>query len=299
MDIETLWDDFFFHLKLKNRAEHTIRYYRTTRNMHQVYREATQSPSDTAQINVMQLRRFLLWLKEERGLQPGGLHAHGRAIRALFKWAFKEEVLPSDPSARLELPRVPRERQPTVTEKHIQALLEAAKGLDQPYRDTAMILTLYDTGIRCQEFVGLSVNTLMLEKGLLLIHGKGDKDRVVPIGSKAMQAIVRYIRREREPGHEGISALFLNRHGEPLTRFGVSIRLATLAKNAGLARELCAPHAFRRGFAVQFLRNGGDVFTLQQIMGHTSLDMTRRYVNLLDDDLKKAHLRLSPADRMK
>jgi len=78
----------------------------------------------------------------------------------------------------------------------------------------------------------------------------------------------------------------------------VGIRLAGLARRSGLKREVVAPHAFRRGFAVAFLRNGGDVFTLQQIMGHATLEMTRRYVAFLDEDLKAAHLRFSPGDRL-
>ena len=121
---------------------------------------------------------------------------------------------------------------------------------------------------------------------------------VVPIGATAMTEIGRYQRRERKPQHQHFQQVFLGRYGEPLTRSGVGIRLTRLGQTANVTRDQVAPHAFRRGFAVEFLRNGGDVFTLQQILGHSTLEMTRRYVSFLDEDLKTAHLRFSPGDRL-
>jgi integrase/recombinase XerD len=130
------------------------------------------------------------------------------------------------------------------------------------------------------------------------VRDKGNKQRYVPIGSTAMTEIASYQRRERKPQHRHLQQVFLGRHGEPMTRSGVGIRLTKLGKTSNVTRNQVAPHAFRRGFAVQFLRNGGDVFTLQQIPGHSTLEMTRRYVSFLDEDLKTAHLRFSPGDRL-
>ncbi len=297
MSTDALWQQFAYHLKVKRRSKNTLANYDVTRRTLSRFLQEQGIEAEVATLTVSHLRAFLLWL-EEQGLGPGGIHAHARAVKAVFNWAEKEELIQRNPAKRLELPSLPKERQPTVTTVTAQALQKACKKSEQPLRDLAIVLTLFDTGVRVHELIGLRLEDLQFERGLIRVMGKGAKERFVPVGSKAMTAITGYIRRERRQKHAGVRHVFLSRCGQPLTREGVGIRLAKLAKSVGIAREACAPHAFRRGFAVEFLRNGGDVFTLQQIMGHSSLDMTRRYVTFLDDDLKAAHLRFSPVDRL-
>ncbi|ADV66423.1 tyrosine-type recombinase/integrase [Deinococcus maricopensis] len=297
MSIDQLWQHFAYHLKVKRRSKNTLNFYDVTRRTLARFLEEQGVEATTDTLTVSQLRGFLVWL-EEQGLGPGGIHAHARALRALFNWAEREELVSRNLASRLELPSLPHERQPAITSERLWKLLGACKGAGQQLRDTAMLLTLFDTGVRVHELIGLKVEDLLFERGLIRVVGKGNKERFVPIGSKAMSATSAYLRRERKQQHPGVLHVFLSRSGEAMTRSGVSIRLAKLAKNTGIEREVCAPHAFRRGFAVEFLRNGGDVFTLQQIMGHSSLDMTRRYVTFLDDDLKAAHLRFSPVDNL-
>lgn len=298
MSIDNLWQQFTYHLRVKRRSWHTIANYDVTRRTLLRFLQAENITPEVETLTVSHLRGFLLWL-EGQGLGPGGIHAHARAVRAVFNWAEREELLPRNPAKRLELPSLPKERQPTVTVETAQKLQKACKKTEQPLRDMAVLLTLFDTGLRVHELTGLKLEDLQFERGLVRVMGKGAKERFVPIGSKAMTAITAYIRRERQPRHAGVLNVFLSRSGDALTRSGVGIRLAKMAQASGIRREDCAPHAFRRGFAVEFLRNGGDVFTLQQIMGHSSLDMTRRYVTFLDEDLKTAHLRFSPVDRLK
>lgn len=298
MTMAHLWEQFFYHLRVKRRAQTTLHFYGVTRRTLERY--AAQEPAfppDPALLGVTHLRAFVLWL-EGQGLKAGGVHAHVRALKAFFGWAHREELLPGNPAQRLERPSLPNHRLPTVTADQVGTLLKAAKATDQPLRDVSLVLTLFDTGVRLAEVIGLRATDLLPERGVLRVIGKGDKERSVPIGTRALGAVSAYRRREREPRHGGVQHLFLSRSGQPMTRSCVSIRLALLSKTAGLSREQAAPHAFRRGFAVEFLRNGGDVFTLQQILGHSSLEMTRRYVNFLDEDLKAAHLRFSPGDRL-
>lgn len=297
MSTDTLWQHFLYHLKVKRRSKATVRYYEVTRKTLARFMEKHGIEANAETLTVGHLRSFLVWLEEE-GLGPGGVHAHARALRSIFNWAYKEELLTRNPAKRLELPALPRERQPTVDSETVRKLVKACKATEQPLRDTALVLTLFDTGLRVAELLGLTMSDLLFDRGLLRVIGKGSKERFVPIGAKAMQAVSAYLRRERQEKHAGVQSVFLSRPGLPLTVSGIGIRLAKLAKCIGIDREDCAPHAFRRGFAVEFLRNGGDVFTLQQIMGHSSLEMTRRYVAFLDDDLKAAHLRFSPVDNL-
>ncbi|WP_034352880.1 tyrosine-type recombinase/integrase [Deinococcus phoenicis] len=298
MTTAELWEQFFYHLRVKRRARTTLNFYGVTRRALDRYAAQTPGfPTFPTLISVTHLRAFVLWL-EEQGLAAGGVHAHVRALKAFFGWAHREELLPRNPAQRLERPTLPNHRLPTVATEQVGQLLKAARATDQPLRDVALILTLFDTGVRLAEVIGLRVADLQPERGVFRVIGKGNRERSVPVGVRAMTAVSTYMRRERKPRHAGVQHLFLNRSGQAMTRSCVSIRLCRLAEASGLPRAQVAPHAFRRGFAVEFLRNGGDVFTLQQILGHSSLEMTRRYVNFLDEDLKAAHLRFSPGDRL-
>lgn len=297
MTTDELWQQFFFHLQARRRTPATLRYYANTQTVFGRFVVAQDLPQDAAALTVQHLRGFLRQLEAD-GLAPGGVHAHARALRALLTWAFKEELLSVNPVKRLEMPRVDRRRLPAVSGAQVQQLLKLCRKGTQPLRDCAVVMVLFDTGIRVQEAVNLQLGDLLFGRGLLRIHGKGNKERFVPIGARAMQALNVYLRRERRPAHAGVPSVFLGRGGQPLTKSGIGIRLLKLAQSLGVPRADCSPHTFRRGFAVEFLRNGGDVFTLQQILGHSSLEMTRRYVNFLDEDLKLAHLRFSPGDRL-
>jgi integrase/recombinase XerD len=297
MTIRELWEPFAYHCRVSRRSSSTIRFYDSGVKSLELYFAASECSNDLCDLTVHDLRSYLLWLEGE-GVGPGGIHAYGRAVRAIFNWAIQEEMLTNNPVSRLKLPSLPKQRLPSIEPEAVQKLLQVAKTGSQPYRDAAIILALFDTGVRVGELVGIHTSHLAFEKGIFRVVGKGDRERTVPIGTRTVLAINQYQRRERQPVTTGITRLFLNRLGKPLTVFGVGQRLDDLAKEAGIKREACSPHTFRRGFAVQFLRNGGNVFELQQILGHSSLEMTRRYVSFLDEDLKAAHLRFSPGDRL-
>ncbi|GHF63984.1 integrase/recombinase XerD [Deinococcus metalli] len=298
MTWDQLWEQFYYHLRIKRRAKTTLHFYGTTQRALQRFAAATGSlPTSPDLIRVSHLRDFIVWL-EGQGLAPGGIHAHVRSLKSLFGWAHREELLTVNPSARLERPSLPRRRMATMTADAVSRLLKASKRSDQPLRDAAVVLTFFDTGVRLEELISLRKDDVKPEKGVLRVIGKGDRERSAPIGTRALSAINTYMLRERHPRHAGIHELFLNRRGQPMTRSCISILLKRLSAQEGFERAETTPHTFRRGFAVEFLRNGGDVFTLQQILGHSSLEMTRRYVNFLDEDLKAAHLRFSPGDRL-
>ncbi|WP_420595108.1 tyrosine-type recombinase/integrase [Deinococcus sp.] len=297
LSMSELWQQFFFHLRAKRRSKATLTYYGCTQRIFGRFLVSAGLPQEARALTTAHLRAFMRSL-EAGGLAPGGVHGHARAIRALFNWAHREELLAANPVQRLELPTLARVRLPTVNVELTKRLLAVSKTQGQPLRDAAMILTLFDTGVRVQELASLRTEDLLFERGLVRVMGKGHKERFVPIGGRAMQAVSAYLRRERAAAHAGVQHVFLGRGGLGLTKSGVTLRLLRLGECLELPRSACSPHTFRRGFAVEFLRNGGDVFTLQQIMGHANLEMTRRYVTFLDDDLKAAHLRFSPADRL-
>lgn len=296
MNLNELWERHARHLKLRKRSTYTLTYYAATGRALTTFLQDEGHTLDAADVSVDDLRGFMEHLSG-RGLAPGGIDAHFRALRGVFAWAVADELLPRDPTKRLERPRKAQKLMVTLTPDEYRRLLARARTGPHKSRDAALLVTLFDTGLRLAEVAGLQVADVRLTEGHIRVVGKGNKERIVPLGLRSTEALDRYIRKVRKPRHPSITHLFLGRGGEPLTRSGVSQLLADLAAAVNIPRAHAAPHAFRRAFAVNYLRNGGDVFSLQHVLGHTSLDMTRRYVNLLPEDLQEVHGRVSPADR--
>lgn len=162
-------------------------------------------------------------------------------------------------------------------------------------RDVCMVTLMLDTGLRSNEVVTLTTKDVHLEDGYLKVMGKGQKERIVPFGSSAQKSLMKYIYHFR-PEPLNRDRVFLNLDGSPMTETGLKLIFRRLAKNSGVER--LHPHLLRHTFAVNYLMNGGDVFTLQQILGHTTLEMVRRYVNLANAHVMTQHKQFSPVDRM-
>jgi integrase/recombinase XerD len=166
-------------------------------------------------------------------------------------------------------------------------------------RDQAIILTLLDTGLRASELSALKVNDVDLKSGKVQVkHGrlggaKGGKGRIVYLGKAARRAVWRYLA-EREDGEEPEAPLFLARYDRPMNKDALRLLMARLGEKAGVKN--CHPHRFRHTFAITYLRSGGDVFTLQALLGHSTLDMVQHYARIADIDVEQAHRRASPAD---
>lgn len=288
------------HLTAMRRSPETLRFYTAAVGRWAEFLTATGREDDPAQVMRADLQAFQLWLREQ-GLGAGGEHALLRGLRATFRWAQEEELIPTDPFKKLKMPSLPKETPPTVQPDEVAAMLKAARAGPQVLRDVAVLMTLFDTGLRMGELIGLRAGDVDMVSGRITVRpavAKREKGRVVPVGIKTAKAIAAYERKARKPARSDLQTLFLSREGLPLTRSGLTQLTVRLGTVAGLPRSHVAPHAFRRGFAVQFLRSGGDLFALQHILGHSSLQMTKRYVSYLPDDLQRQHMLASPVDRL-
>lgn len=158
-------------------------------------------------------------------------------------------------------------------------------------------MLLIDTGMRSGELINLKIDDISLNEGLLKVIGKGRKERIVPMGSNAQRVLQRYMFRYRpKPRNSGITNIFLSETGGPFSENGLKLVFSRLAKKSGITR--LHAHLCRHTFATRFLINGGDVFSLQQILGHSSLDMVRNYVNLASSHIVIQHQKFSPLDRL-
>jgi len=195
-------------------------------------------------------------------------------------------LVESNVAKELKPPKIVRKVVSTLSDEEIVSVLRTfSPSSNSEVRNQTIFMVLLDTGLRIGELVSLKMNDVDMNKGLLKVMGKGKKERIVPVGSNAQRALQRYLfRYRREPAHSGIENVFLSIHGTPLTENGIKLTFARLAKRSGVHR--LHAHLCRHTFATRFLINGGDVFTLQQILGHSTLEMVRHYVNFTRLDVQ-------------
>jgi integrase/recombinase XerC/integrase/recombinase XerD len=221
---------------------------------------------------------------------------HARVMKAFATWLWEEEYTEDNRFARLVLPKAPRKLTEVLSADEIQRLLAA---IDVDFlagtRDLAIIVLFLDTGLRLSELLGLELLDVHIENQWLKVMGKGKKERFVPFGTRACQALMRYLQHGRYDPFER-RELFLTADGEAMTQNAVRMLFKRLRVRSGIVR--LHPHLLRHTFATQYLVAGGDVFTLQTILGHTTLEMTRRYVTLASSQINIQHRRFSPMDRL-
>jgi site-specific recombinase XerD len=235
-----------------------------------------------------------------RPLRPVTIKDYYICLRSLFSWVVAQGYPGQTPFHNIPKPQVRDETKQPLTAQQIDALLQAAEGSKSPERDKALIYFLLDTGCRASELVAISQCNLDLHNQSCSVVGKGNKHRTVYFGTRTTTALQTYLvatqeRRAETQNPEGLP-LFLSRSGTtPFTRSGLLQLLERLTLRAGI-RTSCPPHAFRRTFAVQTLKNGANVFSVQAMLGHSDLEMTRRYCALAQADVEAQHRAFSPVD---
>lgn len=262
-----------------------------------IYRDALTAfgkwlPADNlAAVTPRDMRAYFVQLQTTHN--PGGCHQHYRVLRTFFRWLVNEDMLGANPMARLHAPKLADHPLPPVSLADVHAMLATCDKRFTGQRDRAILLTLLDTGCRAAEFVALDVTDLDMDTGSLIVqHGKGDKRRSVFVGGRTRRELARYLRLRT-----GGAALWVTRDGSRLTYAGLRQIVRRRAEYAGVPEP--GLHAFRRAFCLQCLRNGMDLISLQRLMGHADLSLLKRYADQSTADLRAAHARAGPVDRLK
>jgi site-specific recombinase XerD len=284
-------DAFLVDRKARGLSKGTLYFYQKKLELFSKFCD-TQIISQITQLSPKNIREYLLWL-EERGHNPGGSHACYRAVKTFLLW-WEDEVEPegwANPIMKVKAPRNPTPPLQPVKLSEVEQLLDTCDNSFTGKRDKAIILCLLDTGVRAGELCNMHLEDLDRIFGSILIRkGKGRKPRTVFLGKKTRKAIRAYLRIRKD----NLEYLWVTSSGTQLTYWGLRQIIRRRAEKANLP----APglHDFRRAFALQCLRNGVDVYSLQKMMGHADLQVLQRYLAQTIEDISKAHRIGSPVD---
>ncbi len=222
-------------------------------------------------------------------------------IKAFFKYMLIEDMITNSPTELLEAPRIGRKLPDVLTPNEINAIINAIDlSTNEGERNKAMLETLYSCGLRVSELVNLQLSNLMFDEGFIIVRGKGDKERIVPIGSVAMKHINIYVNQIRNHmsniKKESENILFLNRRGAKLTRVMVFTIIKQLLEKTGINKKV-SPHTFRHSFATHLVEGGADLRAVQEMLGHESITTTEIYTHLDREYLRQAIIDFHPRSK--
>ena len=288
-------DLFLDHLAIERGAsERTIDAYRRDvgRLLAFVVEEGAKGPGD---VRPAMLRDFTYHLKDT-GLAASSIRRAQSAVRTYFGFLLTEGVLRDDPTERMESPKTGRSLPQVLSHAEVERLVESPE-IEHPmyWRDRAILEVLYGAGLRVSEAAGLPIRSILADEGLLLVFGKGSKERLVPVGGAALRALDRYLREVR-PGLDrgkGKGIVFLNQRGTPLSRMSVWTLVKTAAARAGIEKEV-SPHTLRHSFATHLLEGGADLAAVQELLGHADISTTQIYTHVDREYLREVHRSFHP-----
>ena len=290
-------EDFLHYLLVeRGLADNTIASYRRDLKNYVRFLQEMYNITDPGHIERNHILQFLAKLKEE-GKSSRTLARHIASLRSFHHFLLRDRITDHDPTEHIENPQVEQKLPKVLNVKEVDALLEApdtTKPLGM--RDKAMLEMMYATGMRVSELIQLQLGDIHLDMGFVRIVGKGNKERIVPLGIPAIRATDRYLRDGRpklvRPQYRN-NTLFLNHHGRPLSRQGFWKILKNTARKAGIQKDL-TPHTLRHSFATHLLENGADLRAVQEMLGHADISTTQIYTHVTKTRLKDVYEKFHP-----
>ena len=288
---------FKSYLKLeRSLSENSIEAYIHDITMLQQFLDTHHLKLNPMTIALSNLQDFLKWIHEQ-GLSSRTQARIISGIKSFFKYCLIENLIVDDPSQLLESPRLGRKLPDTLSVEDINNLVNAID-LSKPegVRNKAMLETLYSCGLRVSELTGLKISNVHQDIGFVKVIGKGDKERLVPMGSVAIKHIKIYMDEIRshiaiQKGNEDF--MFLNKRGKPLTRVMIFLVIKQLAEKISLKKKI-SPHTFRHSFATHLIEGGADLRAVQEMLGHESITTTEIYTHLDRDFLRASIIKHHP-----
>ncbi|MEO8793967.1 MAG: site-specific tyrosine recombinase XerD [Daejeonella sp.] len=297
MDWQSLYRGFKSYLRLeRSLSANTIEAYLRDVEKLQQYFLSFDPDKKVVEITTEDLKNFIVWINE-LGMLPPTQARTLSGIKTFFKYLIIEDIIQSDPSALIESPKLSRKLPDTLSILEINNLIDAIDlSKTEGMRNKAMLEVLYGCGLRVSELTGLKISNLHLDIDFIKITGKGNKERLVPIGSEAIKYLEIYLKENRvhiniKPGKEDF--VFLNKRGNPLSRVMIFIIIKDLAEKIGLKKSI-SPHTFRHSFATHLIEGGADLRAIQEMLGHESITTTEIYTHLDRDFLRQTITQFHP-----
>lgn len=263
------------------------------------YLEHSGTLKNPSEVKLTDLQSFIKWIAE-LGISPASQARIISGVKSFYKFCLIEHISKIDPTVLLEAPKLKKSLPDTLSFDEIENII-AQIDLSKPEggRNKAMLEMLYSCGLRVSELVNLKVSQLYFDVGFIRVLGKGDKERLVPVGSSAVKYVKIYLKNIRvhiqvKAGNEDI--VFLNRRGSKLTRVMVFLIIKELAKKAGIKKTI-SPHTLRHSFATHLVEGGADLRAVQEMLGHESITTTQIYTHLDREFLRKTLEEFHPAFR--
>lgn len=251
------------------------------------------------EVILQHLKDFVAWINDA-GTSPRTQARVISGIKAFFKYLLLEEIIEKNPTALLEAPKIGRKLPDTLTTDEIDVLVKAVDmNKAEGQRNRAILETLYSCGLRVSELIDLRVSNLHFRMGFIKIHGKGNKERLIPIGKKAKKEIKIYLKSYRGKlniDKDSEDILFLNRRGRKLSRVMIFTIIKNLSKKVGLKKNV-SPHTFRHSFASHLVEGGADLRAVQEMLGHESILTTEIYTHLDREYLKETIKNFHPRSK--
>jgi len=286
---------FLLDCKFRNLTEETIRGYHA--HLHQLQLDLEKWNVSLANIQPSDLSHRMVLHMLNSGAAAATINGRIRVCKQFFKFLYLDGKITENVAGDLKPIQIPKRFLHTFTAEQVARLLnQPDRNRVQGARDYAIMLVLLDTGMRLGELSQLNVSDVMPEEGLIIIrHGKGRRSRMIPIQKTCIEALQHYLKLRRSRESE---SLWVTRKKERFLRRGIMQMVKSYMIQAGITGMHGSTHIFRHTMAKFFLMNGGDIFSLQTILGHTTLEMTRYYVQLFSQDIHEKHALYSPVERL-
>lgn len=289
-DMEAAINAFLRNCRVRNLTKETLKYYKIVlRSLTELLDEQGVSrPIDVSSDHIDEC----ILMRQESGISDTTVNTFLRGWRAFFNWMHTEGHITEDVGARIRLIKAEKRVIQTFTKDQLRRLFEAPdKSTFTGYRNYVATLVLLETMCRISELINIKITDINWRDRTIKVYGKGRKERLVPFQAKVERHLQEYVNIR---GHLDHDFLFVNIDNNPISKRTMQQEIAALGKEAGIKGVRCSPHTFRHTGAKMYIMAGGDTFSLQKILGHTSLDVVRMYVNLFSTDISAQHAKFSP-----
>ncbi len=291
MNLNDIIEDFLRYLLIdKNYSNNTIESYKEDLIK---FRDFFKNKRIN-EIDIDDLKKYVKYLND-LNLNELSISRSISCIKSFYKYLNIEKIIDNNPSDSLFLPKVRKKLPNTLSEEEVDRLLDIKLTDMYSYRNKAMLEVLYATGLRVSELVNLKMENIDFESDIIRTYGKGNKERVIPIGEYAKTYLEKYLNEYRYQmlKHGNNEYVFLNNHGKNMTRQGFFKIIKAIANEKGINKEI-SPHVLRHSFASHLLKHGADLRTIQELLGHSNVSTTQIYTHISNEELKENYKNYHP-----